>query len=108
MKNTIIVTLCLSSLFGCTSARISSSLSSGVIGCPSKDIKIMDETASVSGTHEWTAECNGKKYVCSYVYGSNTNCTEKKAQVAGTAVVSTADDCINRQRYNSMLVCPPK
>ncbi|MGZ5055816.1 MAG: hypothetical protein ACXWAT_12870, partial [Methylobacter sp.] len=96
MKNKIIIVLCLS-LFGCTSAGVSSSLSSGVVGCPSDDIKITNETASIRGTHEWIAECNGKLYVCSYVYGSNTNCTEKKDKV-----VSAADDCLARQRYNSM------
>lgn len=61
---------------GCTSARISKSLSSGVIGCPTNEITIIDEKASVSGTHEWIAECRGKRYICSYVYGSNTNCRE--------------------------------
>ena len=61
---------------GCTSARISRSLSSGVIGCPSDDINIIDERASLTGTHEWIAECKGKRYVCSFVAGSNTNCKE--------------------------------
>ncbi len=63
---------------GCTSARISKSLSSGVIGCPSNEIEIIDEQASVSGTHEWIAECRGKRYVCNYVYGSTTTCKENK------------------------------
>ncbi len=102
MNNKIIMALCFG-LAGCTSSGISSSLSSGVIGCSSDAIKITNETASVSGTHEWVAECGGKKYVCSYVYGSNTNCSEKKDKI-----VDAAEDCINRSRYNSTLVCPPK
>lgn len=63
-------------LAGCTSARISRSMSSGVIGCPTDQIEIVDEKASLSGTHEWIAECKGKRYVCSFVAGSNTNCKE--------------------------------
>jgi len=61
---------------GCTSARISSQLASGVIGCPPEEIIITNETAGVSGLHNWIAECHGKKYVCSYVYGSTTTCKE--------------------------------
>ncbi|MGZ5056680.1 MAG: hypothetical protein ACXWAT_17290 [Methylobacter sp.] len=105
MKNKLIIAAVCMQLIGCTSAGVSSSLSSGVLGCPSKDIKITDEEASVRGTHEWVAVCNGKKYVCSYVYGSNTNCAESKAQAQ---TISATDDCINRSRYNSTLVCPPK
>jgi hypothetical protein len=74
----IIVPLAVMGFAGCTSARISRSLSSGVIGCPSDEITIIDERASASGTHEWIAECRGKRYICSYVYGSNTNCKENK------------------------------
>ncbi|MGZ8152351.1 MAG: hypothetical protein ACXW0Q_05705 [Methylovulum sp.] len=99
----IILAMCVS-LFGCTSASVSSSLSSGVVGCPSDKIKITDETASIRGTHEWVAECKGKKYICSYVYGSNTNCTEAK----NLATISPEEDCANRRRYNSTLVCPTK
>ncbi|MGZ5055468.1 MAG: hypothetical protein ACXWAT_11080, partial [Methylobacter sp.] len=97
MKQLIIIVLTAIALSACTSTGVSKSLASGVIGCPSQNIKITEETASVRGTHEWIAECNGKLYVCSYVYGSNTNCTEKKDKV-----VSAADDCLARQRYNSM------
>lgn len=89
---------------GCTSSSVSRSLSSGVVGCPSERIKITNETASVSGTHEWEAECSGKKYVCSYVYGSNTNCKE----IVAEAPISVEEDCANRKRYNDMIVCPTK
>jgi uncharacterized OsmC-like protein len=107
MKNKIILALLYSALLGCTSARVSSQLAAGVIGCPSKDIKITNETASVRGTHEFTAECDGRKYICSYVYGSNTNCTERMAKVEQTAQ-SSAEDCAKRKRYNDLLLCPPK
>lgn len=80
LKKMIIVAVCMG-LFGCTSARISRSLSSGAIGCPAKQIKITEETASASGTHEWIAECNGVKYVCNYVHGSTTNCTKMQESV---------------------------
>jgi len=78
MKTKLIMIAVVLMLAGCTSAGVSKSLSSGVIGCKSDDIKITDEQASIRGTHEWTAECGGKTYVCSYVNGSNTNCAEAK------------------------------
>jgi hypothetical protein len=96
---------------GCTSTRVSRSLASGVIGCPSSDIKITDETASVSGTHEFTAECDGRKYFCSYVYGSNTNCAERKTVASAEKSDPTAidrDECLKRKRYNDSLICPDK
>ena len=65
---------------GCTSARISQSISSGLIGCPSKEIKITEEKASMSGIHDWIAECNGKKYACNYLYEGPSNCSEIKAR----------------------------
>ena len=77
MKSLIVI-LIVMLMSGCTSARISRSLSSGAIGCQSDKIKIFNEKASASGTHEWIAECNGTKYVCNYVYGSTTNCKELK------------------------------
>lgn len=66
-------------LAGCTSARISRDLSSGVIGCPANDINIIDEDATMSGTHTWIAECNGKKHACSYHTTTGANCKEMVA-----------------------------
>jgi hypothetical protein len=76
MRQVIVLLVALMLTTGCTSARISKSLTSGVIGCPAKNIDIIDEKASASGTHEWIAECKGKRYVCSFIAGSNTNCKE--------------------------------
>lgn len=49
-------------------------LSSGVIGCKSKDIQIYGEIAHDLGPHEWIATCRGKQYICSYIFGSTTTC----------------------------------
>jgi hypothetical protein len=39
---------------------------SGLIGCPSDEITISDEKASMkSNTMEWRAECRGQKFFCS-------------------------------------------
>ena len=62
---------------GCTSARISSQLASGQLGCRSQDIIISEETATlITGMHEFIAECNGKKYVCLYQQTTGIKCTE--------------------------------
>jgi hypothetical protein len=111
MKNKIALILISTSLIGCTSARVSRQLSAGVIGCPSSQIKITNETASMSGMHEFTAECDGRVYVCSYVYGSNTNCHERaaiaksKTIIQNEKLVLTADECAARKRYNALLDC---
>lgn len=61
---------------GCTSARVSQSLASGAIGCPANQIQITNETATVTGLHNFNAACGGKKYICSYHQSSGINCTE--------------------------------
>lgn len=61
---------------GCTNARISKNLSAGAIGCPANSITIVDETATASGTHTWTAKCAGKTFVCSFQTSAGTNCKE--------------------------------
>lgn len=76
MKRLLICCMLAVMMVGCTSARISKDLSAGVIGCLPDEIQIINETASVSGTHNWIAECNGKRFVCNYVYGSTTTCKE--------------------------------
>ena len=65
-------------LTGCTSSRISRNLSAGVVGCPAKQIKITNESASIDGFHEFNAECEGHKYLCSYHSTAGINCSELK------------------------------
>jgi len=63
-------------LTGCTNARISQNLSSGVIGCPASQIKIQNETATtIGGMHNWTAICKGQSYICSYQETTGVNCS---------------------------------
>lgn len=76
MKQLFIALLALVATQACTSARVSKNLSAGAIGCPANEITITNETAYVS-THNWTAECDGKRYICSYVSGGTTNCKER-------------------------------
>ena len=65
-------------LSGCTSARISRSLASGEIGCPVKEVKITNETATLEGLHNFTATCNGVEYHCSYMYPNPIKCNPRK------------------------------
>jgi hypothetical protein len=67
------------SVGGCTSMRISQDLSSGVIGCPARDIAIVNEEATISGTHTWEAHCGKKVYFCSYQETTGVHCTPKAA-----------------------------
>jgi hypothetical protein len=109
MQNKIAIILISATLISCTSARVSRQLAAGVIGCPSSEIKITRETASMSGTHEFTAQCDGRTYICSYVYGSNTNCHERAAMAKVKAPAQekniTAEECAARKRYNALLKC---
>ena len=61
---------------GCTSARISKSLSSGAVGCPANEITIKNERASFGGLHTWIAECKGHQFVCSYQETTGVNCVK--------------------------------
>ena len=62
---------------GCTSARLSKSISSGAIGCPVSKITITNEIVS-GGVHSFTASCAGKVYHCTYIYSSPTECKENQ------------------------------
>lgn len=44
--------------------------------CKKEDVTISKETVDLNGEHNWTAECNGKKYECNYLAESDTNCYE--------------------------------
>ncbi len=79
MKRLIVLLVLAIIISGCTSARISSQFTSGQVPCRPEEIIITEETASaITGMHNWVAECNGKKYVCSYHHGDGAKCTEIK------------------------------
>ena len=52
-------------LVGCTSAMINQqkSISAGQIGCSPEDIRIVDKPSMMKA--HWTAECRGRKFICS-------------------------------------------
>lgn len=78
MKTAILVIGVIILIAGCTNARISANLTSGVIGCSPEDITIEKETGEwITGLHAWEAVCNGKRYVCSYQNTTGINCKEK-------------------------------
>jgi len=77
MKNTIMVLVVSMVLFSCTSARISSDLASGAIGCRPDEITIINETATFVGArHNFEAICKGKRFICSYQPTTGINCKE--------------------------------
>ena len=76
MKKIVIIAFIVVLAQGCTSARVSQNLSSGAIGCPAQEIKIINETA-YANTHNWIASCRGKTFICSYVSGGTANCKEE-------------------------------
>ncbi|MDY0221499.1 MAG: hypothetical protein RBR67_10215 [Desulfobacterium sp.] len=78
MKKIVLLLSLLTMVTGCSSARISSQLSAGILPCRPNDIIITEETSStISGMHNWVAECNGKRYICSYHHGDGVSCTEE-------------------------------
>ena len=119
MKSRIIITaiFCIS-LASCTTSPekvsfVLAGVSSGMIGCPSDTIKIIDKPIVIGGLHEWVAECNGKKFACSHIHGGGTNCTEMVSQPVAHEPVATGDvidpaECLSRKRYNATLICSTK
>jgi hypothetical protein len=77
MKNAIMVLIVAMAFSSCTSARISSEMASGAIGCRPNEITILNETASFSGgRHNFEAICKGKLFICSYHSSTGMNCKE--------------------------------
>ena len=78
MKIIILISVVLA-ITGCSTTPWYQSATSGAIGCQPKDINISNvNSAHMGSVNDWVAECNGRKYVCNYLKGSNTNCTEAK------------------------------
>ena len=46
------------------------------VGCNKKDMKISDELIELNGEYRWTVECEGKKYYCTYLEESSSDCYE--------------------------------
>lgn len=44
--------------------------------CETREIKISEQSTELNGTENWTAECNGKTYRCSYLSESGADCYE--------------------------------
>jgi hypothetical protein len=63
-------------LGGCGGTAFYQQVSSGYIDCKADDINISNQRAELNSTEVWTAECNGKKYRCSYDSSDNTDCNE--------------------------------
>ena len=47
-----------------------------VAGCDEEDVKISNDSVELNGEQNWDAECNGKKYECSYLPESDMGCYE--------------------------------
>lgn len=80
MKKLFVIVGLATIVCGCTSARISRDLSSGLVGCAAGDIEIVDEDATVSGTHTWIAVCNGQRFACGYQSTTGAHCKELMTQ----------------------------
>jgi hypothetical protein len=99
MKATMMILVVSMALFSCTSARISSELASGAIGCRPDEITIVNETASFSGgRHNFEAICKGKHFICSYHSSTGMNCKET---IGGK---TTEEDEKNYLAYRSGIV----
>lgn len=69
LTTTLLATLTLTS---CGAFNWHERVTSGIIGCPEKELVLTDEsTGLVSDT--WTATCRGKEFHCVYMRG-NTSC----------------------------------
>jgi len=62
-------------LSGCATS-MSRQITSLNVGCNTDEVKISDYFVDLNGTENWTAECDGKKYSCSYLSESGSDCYE--------------------------------
>jgi hypothetical protein len=77
MNRYLLILMVVIAFVGCTSARVSRNLASGVIGCPPQEIEIFNETAEpIGGMHNFEAMCRGKHFICSYQRTTGINCKE--------------------------------
>jgi len=64
-------------LGGCrNNPAIYQQIASGYSGCNSKDIQISDEASDLNSNETWIAECEGKRYLCSYHSSAGADCNE--------------------------------
>jgi hypothetical protein len=61
-------------LAGCATQDFLRNASSGMIGCPAEQIRIVNDETGL-GNATWIAECNGRTYYCSGA-GGHVACTE--------------------------------
>ena len=60
-----------------TTSRVPEQVTSfNVAGCNVEDVKIYNESVDLNGERSWTAECEGKKYQCTYFDSVDTACYE--------------------------------
>ncbi|XXF77719.1 hypothetical protein P2318_32425 [Myxococcaceae bacterium GXIMD 01537] len=67
-------------LTGCVTISASQykEVSAGAIGCPPEELKIINAKHEFSigdSVPAWTAECRGRRYICSH--GGSVNCKEE-------------------------------
>lgn len=46
------------------------------VDCKMKDIEISDDSVELNGTESWTAQCHGKRYYCTHLLESGSDCYE--------------------------------
>ena len=62
-------------------------ISSGLIGCPEKEITVIaDDSSSFSSSRTWTATCRGRRFFC-----SATKVSERSATLACTPETAPAN-----------------
>ena len=74
MRLTVLVFFCLV-LAGCL-GTMPQQITSLHVNCDMKDIKITDESVELNGTEKWTAQCDGKRYYCTHLLESGSDCYE--------------------------------
>ena len=70
---TLLFVTSLVSLSGC--AANLPRVSSGLIGCPEKEITVSDDDSDFMGSRTWTATCRGRRYFCNVTKVSQTSST---------------------------------
>lgn len=75
---TVASAFAVASLSACATHGSREAQTSGLIGCPTAEVKISDKDIGWT-TNTWTAECRGKTFYCTYTAAGGTTCTESIA-----------------------------
>ena len=76
-KKLMIITVMSFGLSGClTETTIPEQMTEFNVGCDREEMQITEDSIELNGERSWKVECRGKKYYCTYLEESSSDCYE--------------------------------